>query len=112
MALPRWLTAPVGQAARTVGRTYDYLTPGAGTSTLTNAGRSISDPNAVYTGGFGGLLNGKSDFTPVAHTSSPAVSPNGPVDQSQVLGASTGIYGGNGSGTSTASPQDAASWQD
>ncbi len=49
MALPRWLTATVGKAAQAAGRTYDYL-PGQGTSTLTKAGRSISDPNQVYTG--------------------------------------------------------------
>jgi hypothetical protein len=107
MALPRWLTAPVGQAARTVGRTYDYLTPGAGTSTLTNAGRSIVDPNAVYTGGLGGLFNAKSDFTPVAKAASPASAQNS-YTQPQVLGATTGLYGGSGTGTSTANPQDAA----
>ena len=51
MAIPRFITAPVGRAAQIVGRAYDYATPGAGTSTLTNAGRSITDLNQVYTGG-------------------------------------------------------------
>ena len=51
MAIPRFITAPIGRAAQIVGRTYDYATPGAGTSTLTNVGRSITDLNQVYTGG-------------------------------------------------------------
>lgn len=55
MALPRFITSVAGQAARTLGRTYDYATPGSGTSTLTNAGRAISDPNRVYTGGLNPL---------------------------------------------------------
>ena len=41
--LPRWFTAPAGQVARTVGRTYDYLTPGSGTSSLTQAGRNATN---------------------------------------------------------------------
>lgn len=63
MALPRWITAPVGAAATAAGSVYDYATPGKGSSTLTNAGRSISDPNQVYVGGSGysGLLGGWGD---------------------------------------------------
>lgn len=67
-SIPRWLTAPVGHAARTVGRAYDYATPGAGISTLTTAGRNISDPNQVYMGGVGGVFDNRGDFykaTPV-----------------------------------------------
>lgn len=95
MALPRWLTATVGAGAQTVGRAYDYATPGSGTSTLTNAGRSITDPNVVYTGGIGGLVNGKSDFTPVA-TGGNNNSANLGLDPSQgVLGAST-VAGNSG----------------
>ena len=91
----------LGSALATAGRTYDYLTPGAGTSTLTNAGRAIKDPGVVYTGGVGGLFNGKSDFTPVNTINSNAkdttdVSNQNPGDSGQVLGTSTsgtGYYG-------------------
>lgn len=94
MALPRWLTATVGRAAQADGRLFDYLTPGSGTNRVTNAGRSIVDPNVTYQGGIGGLFNGQADFKPPG----------------QVLGANTtnlqdqgqdptgGAYGAGGAG--------------
>lgn len=60
-----WYHQLAGRAAQATGRAYDYLTPGAGTSTLTNAGRSIVDPNAVYTGG--NLFDGKASWSPVTN---------------------------------------------
>jgi len=39
------LDSIAGRAAQAVGRTYDYLTPGAGTSTLTQLGRGIANPS-------------------------------------------------------------------
>jgi hypothetical protein len=43
MALPRWLTVPLGRTGQAVGRTYDYATPGKGTSSLTRLGRNTVD---------------------------------------------------------------------
>lgn len=51
MAVPRWISSRVGRAAQAAGTAYDYLTPGKGSSTLTNVGKNIVDPNLVYTGG-------------------------------------------------------------
>lgn len=101
-SIPRWITAPVGQAARAVGRTYDYATPGAGTSTLTNAGRAISDPNQVYMGGVGGLLDKTGDFykaTPVN---------NGGGSNGVVQGATTNTPGGAYSEDGSAGGADSA----
>lgn len=55
-----WYHDLAGGAARTVGRAYDYATPGAGTSTLTQAGRAINDPNVVWRSGEGGWNGGAS----------------------------------------------------
>ena len=71
MALPRWISVPAGQAARTVGRTYDYATPGSGTSTLTNVGRAINDPNVTLR--TENLGTGRSVFQPVPSTSKVAI---------------------------------------
>lgn len=115
MALPRWITAPVGQAARTAGRAYDYATPGAGTSTLTNAGRAIVDPNRVYTGGLNPLNllpgHGGDDFARVGGGAAPQGGGGG---GGQVQGASTVVPGGAGGagGGGGGGPEDAAYWQD
>lgn len=65
MAIPRWISAPAGRIAQISGRTYDYLTPGAGTSTLTNAGRAITDTNKVFRPQ--NLGTGMSVFQPAAN---------------------------------------------
>jgi hypothetical protein len=108
MAFPRILTAPIGRAAQIVGRTYDYATPGAGTSTLTNAGRSITDRNQVYTGGY---KDGNPSFTQVqgAYTGAPSGQGNGTYDPSQAPGGSGGgggysSGGGGGGGGRAAAP--------
>lgn len=97
--IPRFITAPVGRAAQIVGRTYDYATPGAGTSTLTNAGRSITDRNQVYTGGG---KDGNPSFTRVqgAYTGTPSQANAGVLDNTAINndaysgGASSGYYVG------------------
>lgn len=89
MALPRWLTKPVGVVSQQVGGAYDYLTPGAGKSTLTNAGDAIVDPNRVYAGAinpFGGS-GGRSDIHNGGQSGFVQVSQ--PSQSGQVLGANT-----------------------
>lgn len=60
----------VGHAAATAGRAYDYATPGAGTSSLTNVGRAVYDPNVVLSNPTG-IFTRAPAFTPVAQPSAP-----------------------------------------
>lgn len=88
MAVPRWISKVAGKGAALAGRTYDYATPGSGTSTLTQAGRAIDDPNKVYTGGLSpsGLWNatrsGEQNFVSVAPSGGSSLP-----DVTEVLGA-------------------------
>lgn len=108
-----WYHDLAGGAARTVGRAYDYATPGAGTSTLTNAGRAINDPNQVFAGdpleyvsGIG--RGGNSGFVPAGVSPTASAFPIGgsPISNKTagVLGATSGSQSGaagggwNGSG--------------
>lgn len=63
MALPRFITNPIGHVAAAAGRSIDYLTPGAGTGRLTNVGRAIKDPNLVLSNP-GGIFTRSPAFTP------------------------------------------------
>jgi hypothetical protein len=113
MALPQWVTKPVGQAARTVGRTYDYATPGSGTSRLTNVGRSISDPNQVYAGG--SFFDGSASWVPVqsvTNTTTQGGTPtpqtdNTQIDNNQLSGGGGRYSGGSFDPSSIAEAQDA-----
>lgn len=104
MAVPRWISKRVGQAARTVGTAYDYLTPGKGSSTLTNVGRNIVDPNVVYTGGLtpAGLVRSvrspQSEFR--STTSAPTMSAAAPQEQAPDLSLAGGSMAGGGGGGS------------
>lgn len=63
---------PIGWGAQAVGKTFDYVTPGKGSSTLTNAGKSITNPNMVFTGNLvSSGLGGGNAFSPVQHISQP-----------------------------------------
>lgn len=96
MAIPRWISAPIGRYAQIEGRALDYLTPGSGTSTLTNAGRSITDRDQVYTGG--APFDGSPSFTQVlgANTNNNAGNPpagdTGGYDTGAINGTGTGGY--------------------
>src|SRR3990167_2703893 len=74
MALPRFITNPIGHVAAAAGRSIDYLTPGAGTGRLTNVGRAIKDPNLVLSNP-GGVFTRSPAFTPAVRGTSPVVRP-------------------------------------
>jgi hypothetical protein len=76
MAIPRWVSAPIGRAMQTVGAYNDLVTPGTGSSTVTNAGRSITDRNQVYTGGL--PFDGNPSFTQVAGLNTGGGAPSQP----------------------------------
>lgn len=81
MALPHIFGAVAGAGLQAVGKTADFF-PGNGQSYLTKLGKSVSDPNQVYTGGqpgAAGLLGGYGDSVPSFST----------VNRPQTLGAST-----------------------
>lgn len=82
MAISRFITAPLGRAMQTVGRYNDYVLPGQGSSRVTNAGRSITDRNQVYTGGspFDGQASWVQVQNPVTQTTN---------NQSQATGNNT-----------------------
>ena len=90
-----WYHQAIGRVAQGVGRAYDYATPGSGTSTLTNAGRSIVNPNEVWTGDItkGNLIDGWRPTNNVARPSSEGTDPNSPGGNDTPSG--TG-YGGSG----------------
>ena len=103
MAIPRWITSRVGRAAQVAGRTYDYLTPGAGTSTLTNVGRNIVDPNMVYTGGLtpAGLVRSATSPQSEFQSTGTATAPGGTEDGTEGqmdLSLATGDMTGGGTG--------------
>jgi hypothetical protein len=87
-----WYHQLAGRLAQVGGRTLDYALPGAGTSSITKVGRSIVDPNQVYTGGG---FDGKASFQPVQHG-------GGGNSGNQVLDAETedpsGAYTGGSAG--------------
>lgn len=96
MAIPRWLTVPVGQAARTAGRAYDYATPGGGTSQLTKEGRAIVDPNQVLTDSRG---KGTLQFAPV-NQSGGGGNGGGQVQAEQTTADPSGSYAEDANGGS------------
>src|SRR6267154_5193839 len=96
-----YISQPVGRASQAVGRTYDYLTPGGGSSTLTNAGRAIVDPNQVYTGSlnpYTALVSqaGYTNFQPVTNQNPSQPSQSGDSYPQQVLGSDTTATSGTG----------------
>lgn len=110
MGIPRFISSAVGKATRTIGRTYDYATPGSGTSNLTKIGRAIDDPNVVYTGGLtpAGLVRSATDNAPSFRTVNTG-SQAGSGGQPQVQGAETkvpdtGLYGAYGGGAAAYDP--------
>lgn len=110
MALPRFITNPIGKVAATAGRAYDYATPGAGTSRVTSIGRAISDPNVVYSPGAsnGGPLPG--GFVPVGGAPNNAA-PAGGGAPGGTAGASLGGAGyGTGGGTYDPMAAQRTSW--
>lgn len=98
----------VGHGIAGVGRSIDYLTPGAGAGRLTNVGRAVYDPNMVLSNP-AGIISRAPAFTPVinggagGHTL-PATTdrPSGPFDTP---------YTGAG-GASTVDPQAEAYYGD
>jgi len=100
--IPRFISSATGQATRFVGRTYDYATPGAGTSRLTEAGRAISDPNRVWSPSAGGgpIPGG---FVTV-NQPAPAVGGGGEpqVQSANVAVPEAGLYGAYGGGSGAA----------
>lgn len=104
MAIPRWITNTVGRASQAAGRTYDYLTPGAGTSTLTQVGRNIVDPNLVYTGSLSPfapnpLITPGSEKKFQSTTSAAAPAPGGTTETTPDTSLmSTDMAGGAGTG--------------
>lgn len=98
LKIPRFISSATGQATRFVGRTYDYATPGSGTSRLTEAGRAISDPNRVWSpSGGGGLIPGG-----FVNVSQPAAGGGGggqpQVGTANVAVPDGGVYGAYGGG--------------
>lgn len=65
----------IGHAAATVGRAYDYATPGSGTSALTNAGRAVYNPDVVLSNP-SGILTKAPAFTPATSTATNANTAN------------------------------------
>ena len=92
----------VGHAAATVGRAYDYATPGSGTSALTNAGRAVYDPNVVLSNP-SGIFTKAPAFT-AAKSSSSSTRPASP--KYQAKSATTTYSGGTSSGSDTGPAYD------
>lgn len=99
------LSGIIGGTAHGVGTAYDYLTPGKGSSTLTNVGKAITDPNVVLSNPTG-IFTKAPAFTPVTAQPSGVQADTGQSTQQQAGGAYTGggAYGGD-SGTSAADYQ-------
>lgn len=103
-----YVAQPIGRAAQAGGRAFDYLSPGKGTSAVTQAGRRIVDPNTVYTGGLisPSLTNPKSYAT--VNRTAPGGSSTFDAQYMQPLGlagateADTGGGGGGGAGGASA----------
>lgn len=104
----------VGHAAATVGRAYDYATPGSGTSALTNAGRAVYDPNVVLSNP-SGIFTKSPAFTPAlqpnSQPSSGGSNPQQSSNPDKVLGDSTTVasnaYGGYATPADYQAAQDA-----
>lgn len=102
MALPRFLTKSVGEAAGALGAAQDLL-PGSGKSRLTNVATAIVDPNQVLSSPGGVFNNGKA-FTPVAAPASGGQAPAGGGGSPSGTAINTGgtdlssTGGGSGSG--------------
>jgi hypothetical protein len=102
----------VGHAAATVGRAEDYLTPGAGSGTLTDVGRSIYNPDVVlsYPGAINPFARGSAFQVvnqPVNGATSPSTSSAQSSSQSAGSSSQSNPYGGD-SGTSAQDAQDRA----
>lgn len=101
-ALPKIVTKPVGAALAAGGTAFDYLTPGSGSSTATNAGKAILDPNKVYTGSVNPLyaLYDKGGFTQVQGANSSQVASKPQTGSANDSDSGPLQYGGGGGGGS------------